>query len=140
MRRVLVVEDDPADAFLAKCPLCAVGLDVDMAVDSDEAIDKLFQNSTHPKEPSYVLVFVDLRLQKGSSGIDVLKKIRVLAPTLPVYVMTGADPGDRLVAEALELGPVGFIKKPLQKSDPIEIFQKHRLPIPVPPADQGPCI
>lgn len=133
LRRVLVVEDDPTDAFLAKCPLCAAGLEVDIAADAKSAVEMLFDNIHNPKEPDYVILFLDLKLHGPEDGLYVLRHVRTISPNLPVVIMTGADPGSPILAEALDLGYVGFIRKPLQKTDPVEIFQKHRLPIPVKP-------
>jgi DNA-binding NtrC family response regulator len=124
--RVLVVEDDPNDAFLAKRPLTRLGLNVDVAETAEQALDKLLRD---PTKPRYVMVFLDLKLP-DHDGIYVLRNVREAMPGLPVAIMTGQDVTSELVRRAIQLGYYGFVHKPLNNEVAVEIMAKHNLPIP----------
>jgi len=58
------------------------------------------------------LAILDIRLPDGT-GIDLLKRIREIDPTLPVIMFTGHGTIDMAV-EAMRLGATDFIEKPLE--------------------------
>ena len=72
------------------------------AADADEAI-RLVRAGAH-------VLILDLRLEDGESGLEVLEALRNLGATVPVLVMSGTDDLD-LVARALSLGALGYIPK-----------------------------
>ncbi len=123
---VLIVEDDPNDALLAKRPLVKKGLNVDIVPTAEEALNKLIRD---PNKKHYVMVFLDLILP-DHDGIYVLKNIRDVDPNLPVIIMTGAQIDGELVKRAVELGYYGFVSKPFKNGAPEEIFAKHKIPLP----------
>jgi two-component system, NtrC family, response regulator HydG len=124
--KVLIVEDDPNDVFLAKRPLEGAGLHVEVAPTAQEALNKLISD---PQRQRYVMVFLDLKLP-DRDGIYVLRHVRESNPDLPVIIMTGQNIDSELVQRAVELGYYGFIKKPIKNGAPEEIFAKHNLPLP----------
>lgn len=121
--RVLVVEDDPQDAYLAQRPLSKTGLKVEIAPTAEIALEKLSATAR------YVMIFLDLKLP-GRDGIHVLKQVRESEPDLPVIIMTGQEIDSDLVRRAVDLGYYGFVKKPMKDETPQEIFAKHHLPLP----------
>lgn len=112
--RLLLVEDNPDDAFLAKAALKQVGIvDVTVAYDGEMAVKMLFgENRLNPD-----LIILDLRLPK-IDGLQVLQKIREDAGTrnMSVLILTSSDdPGDKNLC--MKLGVTAFLCKPLKVAD-----------------------
>jgi DNA-binding NtrC family response regulator len=124
---VLLVEDDPADIILVTRVMDAMSVKVDVAKNVDDALGMLYK-SKHPDKPDYQIVFLDLKLECGGSGVDVLKKIKDLTPSLPVVVITGSAAYSQEVAEAIKIGYIGLIQKPLDTRNARDIFAKHKIP------------
>ncbi len=101
--RILVIDDDRAVVRLLVVRLEEEGYTVLSAATSDEGL-KLVTVFTPD------LVLLDMGLP-DMSGLEVLKRIRVINPTLPVIVVTGNTDPQR-AREALELGAVAYIDKP----------------------------
>ena len=57
-------------------------------------------------------LFVDVFLEAGSSGLEVIPSFRCLWPYVPIIVITAED-DDALIGRALAAGANDFIKKPL---------------------------
>ena len=101
--RILVIDDNPAVVDILVTVLGEEGYEVSGTVTSDEGL-KLFILS-HPD-----LVLLDIALP-GMNGIEVLKRIRSIAPTARVVMVSGvADPVR--AREALELGALAYVDKP----------------------------
>lgn len=81
------------------------------AADADEAI-RLVRAGAN-------VLILDLRLDAGESGLDVLEALRNLGATVPVLVMSGTDDLD-LVARALSLGALGYVPKSVS---PQELYE-----------------
>ena len=100
---VHVIDDDDALRDSLSFLLSTAGID---AKTYDSAAAFL---QTQPAVQSGCVV-TDVRMA-GMSGIDLLRKLKTLAPALPVIVMTGH--GDvPLAVEAMKLGAFDFIEKP----------------------------
>lgn len=82
----LLVEDDPTDSELQRRKLEARGW-VIVSVSSGEAALEAIQRNR------YDAIFLDLKLEGGMSGLDVLAKLREANDQTKVVVVTGlADP------------------------------------------------
>lgn len=128
MRRppnALVIEDDSKDRELITAALEEMGVRVSSVTSGHEAV-RILKESLSPKNPDLHIVFLDLKRPDGPSGPDILKEIRLLAPDLPVIVVTSAVDSP-VVADAARLGYVGLVEKPLRAVDVHEILVKHRL-------------
>ena len=114
--RVLLVEDNSDDEFLAMWVLNKIGLKrVIVAHDGKEALDLLYGADGGD---GYVpdLVILDLRLPR-IDGIEVLRRIREDARTtdLPVLVLTSSeDLGDK--DSCRRLGILDYCYKPLKEA------------------------
>lgn len=112
--RVLLVEDNPDDEFLAVWTLKKEGdVSLKVARDGREALDLLRSSG----EPLPDLVILDLRLPK-IDGIEVLRRIREEETTrrLPVLVLTSSeDRGDKEICR--DYGILAFLSKPLRRDD-----------------------
>lgn len=110
--RILLVEDNADDEFLARVALKRAGLEqVAVARDGSLALEMLYGDGEGGPLPD--LIILDLRLPK-IDGLQVLQKIREDARTmtLPVLVLTSSeDPGDK--ESCRRLGIIDFVTKPL---------------------------
>jgi len=101
--RILVVEDEKKVASFIKKGLQQEGYAVDTAHDGHEAA----QNAN---AFDYDLVVLDLMLPKRS-GLDVLREVRTLKPSLPVLVLTAKGAIEDKVA-GLDAGADDYLIKP----------------------------
>ncbi len=104
--RILLVEDEPANAFLfreflARAPGLA-GAEIHDANRLSTALELL-------EGEQFDLVFLDLGLP-DSYGLETLEAFRARAPTIPVVVLSGSvDPATEDKARAL--GAAAFLNK-----------------------------
>jgi DNA-binding NtrC family response regulator len=102
--RILVVDDDAADAEALRALLTEAGHDVEIAASTEEALARF-------REETYAVVVADVQLP-GESGLDLVRELRNLAPATAVVVMTGHATVSTAVT-ALKLGAVDYLKKPV---------------------------
>ena len=105
--RVLVVDDEVADAQFVRELLQEDGLTVDVAASTEAAL-ACFRQET------YTVVVADLQLG-GESGIALVRALRTDAPATAVVVLTGHASVSTAVT-ALKLGAVDYLKKPVNPS------------------------
>ncbi len=104
--RILLVEDEPANAFLfreflARAPGLA-GAEIHDANRLSTALDML-------ESQRFDLVFLDLGLP-DSYGLDTLEAFRTRVPAIPVVVLSGSvDPATE--EKARTLGAAAFLNK-----------------------------
>ena len=123
--RILLIEDNPDDADLARLAieLSGVSCDVQVARDGAEALSLLLGPPGGPSQPSGRqphLVILDLKMPK-ISGLEVLSAMRANPSTahIPVVVLTSSsEPRD--LADAYDLGANGYVRKPID----VEEFNK----------------
>lgn len=103
MRRILVIDDDPAVTSVLKRGLSYEGFAVETAKSGVEGL------TIARKRPSD-LVILDV-LMPGLSGFDVLQRLRAADDHLPILMLTGRD---ALVdqVQGLELGADDYVLKP----------------------------
>jgi PAS domain S-box-containing protein len=104
---ILVVDDSRQVLEAARQILVSAGYTVHTANNGDEALRTL-----KAKEGSFALVLSDIVMPQ-MSGRELLERVVVLWPQLPVVLMTGyADP--RVVTDASALAAAALIEKPFQ--------------------------
>lgn len=112
--RILVVEDNPADAYLIKDLLSETNSRFDIAVarDGEEALDRLLRRRAGEVSSRPDLVLLDLNLPKisGHDVIGELRKSRELLG-LPLIVLTSSG-ASRDIATSYALGASCYITKP----------------------------
>ena len=101
--RLLVIEDDPDLNRQLATALTDAGYVVDRAFDGEEG------HYLGESEP-YDAVILDLAMP-GMDGIETLKRLLELDPTLQVILLTGHATVTKGV-EAVKLGAVDFLEKP----------------------------
>lgn len=111
---VLVVDDDEDHRFFIRRALKDVeGLELDVAVahDGQEALDRLAQQGAHADAPRPDFILLDLRMPR-MSGLEVLERIKS-DPELreiPISVLSSSDsPED--VRTSYQLGSNAYIRK-----------------------------
>ena len=105
-KRILVVEDNPANQMLTRTVLEGAGYEVDVATTSDDALHIL-----QSQVPALILMDVEL---PGRDGLSLTRLLKSMSPTtaIPVVAMT-AHATLQQRQEAIAAGCVGFIAKPI---------------------------
>ena len=104
---VLVVEDDQAMRSLLCDELWDLGYRIVEATDGDEALQQIAEH-----QPA--LILTDLRMPAG--GLDYVSRLRTLAPTCPIILMTAF--GDaKTRTEAMQCGVAAYFDKPVRISE-----------------------
>jgi CheY-like chemotaxis protein len=115
--KILIADDEDVirttlEAILKK----GGGFETDIALDGAEAVKKIEANV-------YDLVLLDLEMPRVS-GYDVLARVRVLYPHLPVFFITGKADAKKVMASIAQHGLNGFIEKPFTPDKVLEIVNK----------------
>ncbi len=119
-RRILVAEDDPEMRRLLVTQLRLEGLDVYEASDGRALWRHMKQASGgHAVEPD--IIVTDVRMP-GMSGIEALRRIRTVAPDVPVIVVTGFG-SDHTHHEARALG-AAVLDKPFDVDDLLGLMDR----------------
>jgi DNA-binding NtrC family response regulator len=107
-RRILLVDDDESLRLVLRMELEELGYAVSLAASAEEALELL------EREPPD-LVLSDVRMP-GLSGLELLARLRVLAPGVAVILMT-AYGTIQLAVEAMKAGAYDFIAKPISHEE-----------------------
>jgi len=108
--RVLVVDDEPLIRWSVTQTLMDTGCSVIEAADGRGTIQAL-KDATTPID----VVLLDYRLP-DSNNLQLLAKIRAMSPRSRVVLMTAYGTPE-VAAEALRLGAVCFVNKPLEMQE-----------------------
>jgi two-component system, OmpR family, response regulator MprA len=119
---VLVVDDEPGIRAVLAELLIDEGYRVVVAQDGVEALRQIGDVSPD-------LVLLDLNMPK-LTGWEVVERLRALAITLPIVIMTA---GQSATIEAARLGAAAGLPKPFTIDDVLTTIERL-----VPPADDGP--
>jgi CheY-like chemotaxis protein len=113
MLRILLIEDNPADAQMLRTALEKTGMPVEIAhlEDGEAAIEYL--ESDHGNTPRCDVVLLDLNLPRVG-GYEVLQHIRACEElkSLPVVIMSGSTNADE-IDRCYQAGANSYICKPI---------------------------
>lgn len=101
--KILVIDDDPSIRNMLAIVLKKSGFEVTCTESGKTALEKL-------KKESFDLVISDIKMP-DISGIDLLKKIKVISPEIPVIMITAFASANDAV-EAMKLGAEDYVTKP----------------------------
>ena len=106
--KALIADDDEKVRRTAADVLAGEGLDVIMAANGEEAMERFAATSPD-------VVIVDLKMP-GVDGLEVLRRVKARSPEVPVIVITGYGQ-IKTAVEAMRLGAYDFLAKPLVFED-----------------------
>jgi two-component system KDP operon response regulator KdpE len=116
--RILIVDDEAAIRRALRPPLTELGFQINEASRGEEALQQLQAGNID-------VVLLDINMP-GIGGIETLRRIRAMAPRLPVLMLTVRE-GEEQKVEALELGADDYITKPFSVRELIaRIRTAHR--------------
>ena len=101
-RKILIVDDEPDFLEIMRVRLEASDYDVITVPNGEEALNYVKDN-----KPDAVLLDI---LMPGIDGLEVLRRIRKMDESLPVYIITAFSTDERFKV-ANKLGASGFIVK-----------------------------
>jgi two-component system response regulator RegA len=117
--RVLVVDDDEDFAQVLAETISDRGWEGHPCSDTADALERILDGS-------YSAVFIDVVLAGKRRGIELLRRSIAHDPRRPVVLMSGFDACQEDIMEALELGPVMFVQKPISRPDLDSALQMFR--------------
>ncbi|HHO51089.1 MAG TPA: sigma-54-dependent Fis family transcriptional regulator [Deltaproteobacteria bacterium] len=115
MARILVVDDDRSVRKALQVNLSKQGMQVTLANHPDEALEALH-------EAPYDLVLTDVRMP-GSTGLQLLQKVREAWPDTPVVMMTGYGSVEDAVT-AMKSGAADYLIKPISKDELLVVIDR----------------
>jgi len=118
-KRILLCEDNPLNAKIAKTPLENKGMKVDVAVNGKAGLERFATSQPH----TYDLILMDMRMPV-MDGLEASKAIRELsreeAKNIPIVAMT-ANAYEEDVNACLKAGMNAHLAKPV---DPAALYQE----------------
>ncbi len=105
---ILIVDDEPIVQESIRDWLKDAGYQVATAESGEEALELIEQQD-------FSVMIVDVRLP-GKTGITVLKEVKALRPEIKSIIIT-AYPSIELAAEAMKLGAIDYLIKPIAPDD-----------------------
>ncbi|KAH3666593.1 hypothetical protein WICMUC_005577 [Wickerhamomyces mucosus] len=124
--KILVAEDNIVNQEVIKRMLSLEGLkNISMAANGEEAIDYIKQSLDHTLtvEPvQYDIIFMDVQMPK-IDGLQATKLIKELGFKKPIVALTAfADESN--VKECVDAGMIGFLSKPIRRSQLKKILRE----------------
>ena len=117
---VLIVDDEPVVLRALRVALEAQDYAVVATLNGEDALARITNGA-------FDLVLLDLGLP-GLSGFEVISRVRVLFPTLPIIVLS-AQGEDAVKVEALDLGADDYVSKPFSVREllaRVRVALRHR--------------
>jgi DNA-binding NtrC family response regulator len=102
--KLLMVDDEVGFAEVLRKRLSRRGILVETAYRGEDAVRML-------REKEFDVAVLDLKLE-GMDGIEILKVFKMLAPELPVLMLTGHG-CEKAASESIRLGVAEYLSKPV---------------------------
>jgi CheY-like chemotaxis protein len=123
---ILLVEDNPGDARLAKEALkeCRIKSNLHLVDDGEKALDFLFKRGEYNSAPQPDLVLLDINLPK-ISGLQVLSAMKSenTLRKIPVVVLSISQ-SEKDIEESYNLNANCYVTKPLDINEFIQVFER----------------
>ena len=114
-KSVLIVDDEKNILLTLSQSLEVLQLETDTATNGEEALAKL-------KEKDFGLILLDIRMP-GMDGMEVLRQVREIRPDIRIIMITAYGTIE-LAVEAMKLGAVDFIQKPISPEEIRELVSR----------------
>ena len=110
--RILLIEDNPADAYLIREALRSHGVEseIEWLADGDRAVDRIATFDSGSQTPDLILLDLNLPRTDGKQILAHIRENSRLEAT-PVAILTSSD-SERDRAETARLGANCYIRKP----------------------------
>lgn len=119
--RILLVDDQKSLRRSLSLMLQGAGFETEEAESGEEALSHLGKQTVD-------LVITDLRME-GMSGVDLLREIKRINPSLPIILITAYGSIDSAV-DAMRLGAFDYLTKPFREQDILEkIHASQAVPV-----------
>ncbi|MEX0928622.1 MAG: response regulator [Balneolales bacterium] len=116
MKQILVAENEFIIAQNIKNKLSKLGYVVTTGItESSEIMNSVRRNH-------YDLILMNVRLQGDLDGIEIMNEIRTFSSIPVIYITSVTDKLTRKRAE--RTAPAGFLKKPFEYDDLIEVIEQ----------------
>jgi CheY-like chemotaxis protein len=125
MRRILIIDDDPAVGAATKLLLEHEGFDVSVVEDGQSGLQAFEANP-------FDVVVVDI-FMPGLDGFATIKAFRQVSPTVPVIAISGfmdlyafrdsAEKGPDILSMAADIGAVRSVQKPFRPRELLRAVQ-----------------
>jgi len=102
--RLLIVDDETGYAEVLCKRMARRGVSATAAASGEEAIRILYRDD-------FDVAIVDLKLE-GMGGVEILKVFKLMAPDMPVVMLTGHTSEEARDA-CMKLGAEGYLSKPV---------------------------
>lgn len=131
---VLVVEDNPVNALVARATLERLGLQVCVADNGQRALDWLTQHRAD-------LILMDCHMPE-MGGVEATRRIRAIEarrglPAIPIVAVSAGNHHSDDHRECLAAGMNDYLSKPFTQPDMVRILHRH-LPHAAPPIAPAP--
>ena len=120
-KRILLVEDHPVNAEIAKNVLQMTGLEIEWVMDGEAAVERMAGS----KEGEFDLVFMDIQMPNmdGYQATAAIRAMTTYARRIPIVAMTANAFADD-IRKAKEVGMNDHISKPIDFKELAKILQK----------------
>ena len=112
--RILVVDDDPTQRFVARRLLEGLGYHVTEAPDGHAALQMLTPETPDSNRHDFDLILLDMIMEPNFSGLDTLRVIRKTDPNQKVVMASGQ--ADDVSARATEALDADWLAKPYRRA------------------------
>jgi len=109
--RLLIVDDEIGFADVLRKRMARRGVDATPVASGEEAV-RILRGS------EFDVAIVDLKLQ-GMDGLEILKVFKLMAPDMPVLMLTGHGSEEARDA-CMQQGAVGYLSKPMEFEELLE--------------------
>ena len=113
--RLLIVDDEIGFADVLRKRMARRGIDATPAASGEEAVRIL-------RASEFDVAIVDLKLE-GMDGLEILKVFKLMAPDMPVLMLTGHGSEEARDA-CMKQGAVGYLSKPMEFEELLEAVQR----------------
>jgi len=125
--RILVMDDEEAIRTMAARLFQRIGLEVEVASDGAEAVEKF--RAAHASGRDFGAVVMDLTVPGGMGGCEALAGIREICPDVRAIVSSGYS-GDAVMANYQAYGFRGMVAKPYALEDVTRVLREVLTPGP----------
>lgn len=119
---ILLMDDEEFIQETVRGMIAMMGYDVDIAINGQEAIEKIKLAMNSPKP--FIGAIMDLTIPGGMGGKDAIKEIRLFNQTLPIFVSSGYSE-DPVMANPVHYGFTDKIQKPFMKTELMKLFSLY---------------